>query len=122
MMETDSRNIRIHFRISNEEHEILSAEARNRKLSLVQTARIVLFEVLSGFDHKQENFLRRLDKQDEFLGLLIELASLAAAAGALPWEAEQKEGAMLREKLKKHIDDSRNIGKNLVDAIKNGKL
>ena len=77
---------------------------------------------LSGFDQKQEFVLRRLDKLDDLMALLLDISSLGAAAGALPLDAEQQDGAALREKLRTHFKHSKALGDNLRKMIKDGKL
>lgn len=120
-MQAKTKNIVIHFRVTDED-DLLSDEAKKRKLSMGQTARIVVLEALSGFDQKQEFFLRRLDCLDKSLELLLNVSSLGAAAGSLPLDAEKQDVGVLREKLKIHFQHSSDLGKNLVDLIKKGKL
>jgi hypothetical protein len=116
----------VSFKVSDEEYDLLSDEAKKRKLSVGQTARIVLLEALSGYDQKQEYLMRRLDllndKLDEKLGLLISISSLGAAAGALPFDADQRDAEEVRKKLRSHITDASELGKNIVEMIKKGKL
>lgn len=121
-MSTKLKKHLVAFRVSDEEYELLQNEARARGLSEGKTARIVLLDGLSGFDQKQEYFLRRLDRLDETLELLINISSLGAAAAALPFDAEQQDMAVLRQKLKTHFQYSSDLGKNIVEMIKKGKL
>ena len=116
------KNLRINFRFSEYEHDLLFDEAKKRKLSMGQTARIVLLEALSGFDQKEEAFLRRLDKQDELLELLVRISSLGAAAGALPFDADQSNAEELRKKMRSHVTDASELGRNMVEMIRKGKL
>jgi hypothetical protein len=92
----------IAFRVADYEWELIQDEAKRRKLSEGQVARAVVLETLAGFDQKQESFLRRFDKQDELLELLINISSLGAGAAALPFDDNQ-DVAELREMLKRHI-------------------
>lgn len=110
------------LRFNATELELLQIESQNRKLTDNQTAKIVLLEALSGFDQKQETFLRRLDHIDDSFELLAKIAALAAAAGALPLDAEQHDAAELREKLKIHFKHSSSLGDNILEMIKKGKL
>jgi hypothetical protein len=127
-MNAEARNIKIQFRVGEYDHDLLSGEAKKRKLSLGQTARVMLHEALSGFDQKQEYLMRRIDllndKLDERFGLLIDISSLGAAAGALPFAAKEQELEVEanREAIKKHFAASRTLGKTLVESIKSGKL
>ena len=118
----ETKNLRVHFRITDEEYELLSYEAKKRKLSMGQAARVVVLETLSGFDQKQESFLRRFDKQDELLELSINISSIGAAAAALLFDADNQDVAERREKLRNHIKQSSELGKNIVEMIKRGKL
>jgi hypothetical protein len=122
MVMVERKNLGIHFRISEIEYDLLFDEAKKRKLTMGKTARIVLLESLSGYDEKQEYFLRRLDKQDEDIEMLIQIASLAVAAGSLPLNQEQYDINALREIIKKHLFDSSALGKNILDMIKKGKI
>lgn len=121
-MSTKLKKHLVAFRVSDEEYELLQNEAKVRGLSEGKTARIVLLDGLSGFDQKQEYFLRRLDRPDETLELVINISSLGAAAAALPLDAEQQDMAVLRQKLKIHFQHSSDLGKNIVEMIKKGKL
>lgn len=121
MSEKTKTNL-VAFRVSDAEYELLQDAAKARKLSEGKTARIVLLEALSGFDQKQEFLLRRLDKLDDLMALLLDISSLGAAAGALPLDAEQQDGAALREKLRTHFKHSKALGDNLRKMIKDGKL
>ena len=121
-MKSNSKTRHVAFRVSEMEHELLSDEAKKRGLSNGQAARIVLLEALSGFDQKQETFLRRLDYIDDNIEQLAKIAALAAAAGALPLDAEQQDAAELREKLKIHFKHSSALGDNILEMIKKGKL
>lgn len=121
-MKAKTKNIIVQFRVTDEEYELLQNEAKARGFSEGKTARIMLLDALSGFDRKQEVFLHRLDHLYETMELLIDISSLGAAAGSLPLDAEQQDGAALREKLKIHFHHSSALGKNLVDLIKKGKL
>lgn len=111
----------ISFKVSDDEYEMIANEAAKRKLSNGQAARVVVLEALSGFDQKQESFLRRFDKQDELLELLINISSLGAGAAALPFDDNQ-DVEELREMLKRHILQSSALGKNIVGMIKKGKI
>ena len=125
-MITNSKKKCIAFRVSDMEYEKIAYEAQKRKLSEGQTARVVLFESLSGYDEKQESLLRRIDhfedKLDERLTLLINIASIGAAAGALPLDADSQDAGTLRLILKQHFFNSSAVGKNLIRMIKEGKL
>jgi len=127
-MTVNNKKHLIGFRISDFEYELLIDEAEKRKLSPGQSARVVLFESLSGYDEKQESLLRRIDHLEEQLSerlsLLVSLASLGAAAGALPFAANAKEleVEVNRETLKKHFATSRQLGNSLLESIKTGKL
>lgn len=125
-MTTQPRRRVVSFKASDYLFEMLSEEAGRRKLSNGQTAQIVLLEALSGFDQKQEAFMRRLDliddKLTESFALLLDVSSLGAAAGSLPLDAEQQNVEELRQKLKIHFQHSSDLGKNLVGMIKKGKL
>lgn len=121
-MKAKTKNKIIQFRVSEEEYELLQDEAEARGLSEGKTARIVLLDGLTGLDQKQEVLLHRLDHLYETMELLIDISSLGAAAGALPLDAEQHDVAVLREKLKIHFQHSSDLGKNLVNMIKKGKL
>jgi len=121
-MESKANKFNIQFRVSEDDFTLLSDAAKYRSLSVAQTAKIVMLEALSGFDQKHEIYLLRLDKLGETMELLIDISALGAAAGALPWDADQQDGAMLREKLKKHINNSRDLGKNIVISMKNGDI
>ena len=121
-MNKRTKSRQIFFRVSEEESELLNDAAKIRGLSEGQTARIVLLEALSGFDQKEEAFLRRLDKQDDLLELLVKISSLGAAAGALPFDADQRNAEELRKKLRSHITDASELGKNLVEMIRKGKF
>lgn len=112
----------IGFRFNAIEHELLQAEAKNRGLSENQTAKIVLIEALSGFDQKQETFLRRLDYINDNVEQLAKIAALAAASAALPLDADQHDAAELREKLKIHFKHSSSLGDSILEMIKKGKL
>ncbi len=120
-MKTKPQSPVVSFKVNEDELEMLVKEAAKRKLSNGQTARIVMFEALSGFDQKQESFLRRFDQLNDLIELLIRLSSIGAAAATLPFDSEQDISEM-REKLKTHINQSGEIGKQLVDMIKKGKL
>lgn len=121
-MARDKKSRVVGFRFNEEESELLQAEALKRNLTENQTAKIVLLEALSGFDQKQEAFLRRLDYIDESIELLAKIASLAAAAGSLPLDADQHDATELREKLKTHFKHSSGLGDNILEMIKKGKL
>lgn len=112
----------IAFRVNDEEHELLKEAAEQRGLSEGMTARAVVLETLSGYDRKQEMFLRRLDTIDEDLALILSISSLGAGAGSLPLDAEQQDVPALREKLKIHYQYASELGKSLVEMIKKGKL
>lgn len=111
----------ISFKVSDDEYEMIASEAAKRKLSNGQTARVVVLEALSGFDQKQESILRRFDMQNDLLELLIRITSLGAAAATLPFD-DQRSLAELREKLKAHVHLSSEMGKQIVELIKTGKL
>jgi hypothetical protein len=121
-MAEQTKSIQIFFRVNEEEQELLFNEAKKRNLSNGQTAKVVVLEAISGFDQKQESFLRRFDKLDDLIELLISIASLGAGAAALPFEDDNQDVGELREKLKIHIKQSRDLGRNIVDMIKKGKL
>jgi hypothetical protein len=121
-MKPKIKNHDVHFRLSDEEMEVLIFESKKRKMSSGQTAREVLLESLSGFDEKQEVFLRRFDKLDESIELLCEIASLGAAAGTLPLDAASQNVEEVNAKLKAHFELSSGLGKNLLALIKLGKL
>lgn len=117
-----NKSKKLSFRVNDREYELIENEAKTRKLSVGQVARVVLNEALSGFDQKQEFFMVRLDKIEETLALLIKISSLGAAACSLPLDADQQDRAVLRDTLKKHFTDSSSLGKNIVDMIKKGKF
>lgn len=119
-MGLEAKNLRVHYRMTDDEYDLLAYEAAKRKLSNGQTARVVVLEALSGFDQKQESILRRFDMQNDLLELLIRITSLGAAAATLPFD-DQRSLAELKEKLKNHVHLSSEIGKQLVDQIKKGK-
>lgn len=118
----NTKNRQITFRVSDEEYDLIHADAVIRKLSDGQTARVIVAEALSGFDQKQETFLRKLDKLEELMEMTIHIASLAVAAGSLPLDMEQHDGNLLREKIRLHINNSNDLGKNILDMVKKGKL
>jgi hypothetical protein len=125
-MAENSKRFLVGFKVSEAEYDLLTEEAKKRKLSKGQAARSVLLEALSGYDQKQEYLMRRLDmlneKIEERFALLLDIASLGAAAGALPLDAEQHDPEALRLRLKTHFKHSNGLGKNLVDMLKSGKL
>lgn len=110
------------LRLNATELELLQIEAKNRKLKENQTAKIVLIEALSGFDQKQETFLRRLDYIDDNIEQLAKIAALSAASAALPLDADQHDAVELREKLKIHFKHSSGLGDSILEMIKKGKL
>ena len=112
----------IHIRFADEDYELLVDEARKRNLTIPQTAKKLLLEIICGFDQKQESFLRRLDKQDEQIELLLELTSIAAAASALPLDSDNHDQDQLREKLKIHFKKSKTLGTSLVNLLRKGTL
>lgn len=125
-MTSKIKNQHVQFRITDAERELLATEAKLRNLTLGQTARVVLFESLSGFDEKQEMLLRRLDKLEEQIeehfNFLIKLCSIGAAAGALPLDADSQDPQKLLLVLRRHFSDSSIMGKNIVEKIKAGTL
>jgi hypothetical protein len=123
-MRAKTRNVKIQFRITEEEYELLQNRASILGRSEGQTARSILLGGLAGFDEKQATFLYKLDHLYETMELLIDISSLGAAAGALPFPAKEEELGIEvnREALKKHLVASRKVGKTLVESIKKGKL
>ena len=125
-MTINTRKSVVSFKVSDLELKNLTYEAEKRNLTLGQTARVVLFESLSGYDENQQSLLLYLDNMKELidkqLSLIINITSLGAAAGALPLDAESQDGDKLRSALKRHFNNSSVLGKNIVEMIKEGKL
>lgn len=122
MIKKDLKTHLISFRVNAEDFMVLQNEAIKRKLPVSLAARDVLQETLSGFDEKQEVFLRRFDKLDEHIDLLQEVVSLGAAASALPLDAAQQNVGEVNKRLKAHFELSSGLGKNILELIKIGKL
>ncbi len=123
-MRAKTRNVKIQFRITEDEYELLQKAASARGRSEGQTARYILLDGLAGIDEKQATLLYKLDNLFERMELLTDISSLGLAAGALPFPAKEEELGIEanRDALKKHLAASRKLGNSLVESIKKGKL
>ena len=125
IMKTSLATNRVQIRFTDEEFNLIKEESLRRDLTVPQTAKILLLEILSGFDQKQEFFLRRLDKQDEqlaLLPLLLQISTIGAAAGALPLASENQDIELLRKQILFHFKESRVLGDSLLNMIKKGSI
>jgi len=112
----------VHVRFTDAEFDLIVEESKRRNLSMPQTAKILLLEILCGFDQKQEAFMRRFDKQDEQLALLLQISTIGAAAGALPPDFANQDKEVIAKKMKMHFQASRQLGDSLVSLVKKGSI
>lgn len=119
-----TKNVKIQFRITEEEYELLQKRAGISGRSEGQIARAYLLSGLTGYDEKQSELLYKFHCLFERMELLTDISSLGLAAGALPFPAKEEELGIEanRAGLKQHFAASRKLGNSLLESIKKGKL
>ena len=125
MPRAGQRNL-VAFKVTNDELALLDELASQSGESAGQVARRLVMESLSGFDVKQELFLRKLEQLSDDttnkLALNTKIAVFSAISGALPFDWNSRPGAEITDGLRDHVRKSWKLSESLLDRIVKNEL